>query len=109
MNLEDTQFDADGFIEEPVDWDRELALAIASREGITRLNDDHWQIIEELRRYYLETGGVPVMRQMCRDAGLQEHCISELLDNPLRAWRIAGLPNPGEEAKAYLESAELPE
>jgi tRNA 2-thiouridine synthesizing protein E len=47
------------------------------------------------------------MRQICREAGLSEHCVSELFIDPRLAWRIAGLPNPGEEAKVYLETSEL--
>lgn len=109
MTATDTPFDADGFIKDPDAWNRELAQSIATREGIPQLGDDHWRVIDELRRHYLETGSVPVMRHICRDAGMEEHCISDLLANPGRAWRIAGLPNPGEEAKAYLETAEIVE
>jgi tRNA 2-thiouridine synthesizing protein E len=49
------------------------------------------------------------MRRICAEAGLEQHCVSDLLDNPQLAWRIAGLPNPGEEALAYMETAELPD
>lgn len=107
MSSIDMQFDSDGFIKDPNTWHRTLARSVASREGIPKLGDEHWQVIDELRRHYFETGSVPVMRQICRDAGLEEHCVSDLLADPRRAWRIAGLPNPGEEAKAYLEAAEL--
>ena len=109
MTATDTPFDPDGFIKDPGAWNRELAQSIATREGIPQLGDDHWRVIDELRRHYFETGSVPVMRHICRDAGMEEHCISDLLANPRRAWRIAGLPNPGEEAKAYLETAEIVE
>ena len=107
MSLQDTQFDADGFIADPNKWNRELAESIAARNGVSSLGNEHWQLIEELRRHYRETGSVPVMRHVCKDAGLQEHCVSDLLADPRLAWRIAGLPNPGEEANAYLESAEI--
>lgn len=105
--MDPSNFDQDGFIKDPATWNESLGKEIAAQEGITRLTDEHWQIIRQLRRHYFETGGVPVMRHMCREAGLEEHCVSELLSDPRRAWRIAGLPNPGEEAKAYMEAAEL--
>lgn len=104
----DSGFDEDGFIKDPQAWDRKSATAIAQRNGIQGLADDHWRVIEQLRKHYLDTGSIPVMRHICREIGLKEDCVSELLHDPMRAWRIAGLPNPGEEAKAYLESSDIP-
>jgi tRNA 2-thiouridine synthesizing protein E len=103
----DPGFDMDGFIKDPRSWDRKLARTIATREGIQELGDDHWRVIEQLRKHYFEMGSIPVMRHICRDAGLNEHCVSDLLHDPKRAWRIAGLPDPGEEAKAYMESSDI--
>lgn len=105
----DNAFDPDGFIRDPTAWDRTLAQAVARREGVGPLSEDHWRLIDALRRRYFETGSVPVMRHMCREAGLETHCVSDLLADPRRAWRIAGLPNPGEEAKAYIDTAEIPD
>jgi TusE/DsrC/DsvC family sulfur relay protein len=102
-----TRFDQDGFIRDPAGWDEPLARELAEQEGIVRLDEAHWRVIYQLRTHYFETGSVPVMRHICRDAGLEEHCVSELLTDPRRAWRIAGLPNPGEEAKAYIETSEI--
>ena len=108
MDVKDTSldsgFDQDGFIKDPQAWDRESAAAIAERDGIQRLGDDHWRVLEQLRKHYFDTGSIPVMRHICREIGLNEHCVSELLHDPMRA----GLPNPGEEAKAYLESSDIP-
>ncbi|MCW9057971.1 MAG: TusE/DsrC/DsvC family sulfur relay protein [Gammaproteobacteria bacterium] len=103
----DSGFDEDGFIKDPQAWDRKSATAIAERDGIQDLGDDHWRVIEQLRKHYFDTGNIPVMRHICREIGLNEHCVSDLLHDPMRAWRIAGLPNPGEEAKAYLESSDI--
>lgn len=105
----DARFDADGFITDPHAWDRELAEEVARREGLAPLGEDHWRLIDALRQRYFETGSVPVMRHICRDAGLETHCVSDLLADPRRAWRIAGLPNPGEEAKAYMDTADIPD
>jgi tRNA 2-thiouridine synthesizing protein E len=108
MAFHDTEFDEYGFMKDPGAWNRELAKEIAAGEGIAHLGEDHWKVIDELRRHYDETGGVPVMRQICHDVDLEAHCISELFANPRRAWRVAGLPNPGEEARVYLETADIP-
>ncbi len=105
----DAEFDAEGYMTDPNAWNHELARSIAAREGLAPLGDDHWRFIDALRRHYFETGSVPVMRHICRDAGLETHCVSDLLSDPKRAWRIAGLPNPGEEANAYIETADVPD
>ena len=102
-------FDRDGFIINPEDWSIEVAEEIAAREGIDSLSEDHWKVITALRRHYFENHQIPVMRHICRETGLAAHCVSDLLTDPGLAWRIAGLPNPGEEAKAYLVASELPE
>lgn len=104
-----SQFDLEGYIKNVNNWDRSLALDIAVREGIPELRDDHWRLIEALRKHYFELGSVPVMRQICHDVGMQAHCVSDLLSDPKRAWRIAGLPNPGEEANTYLQTADIPD
>ncbi len=109
MFIEDAQFDADGFLLSADDWSPDLAHELAAREGIGPLTAEHLQVMEALRAHYLAKRTLPVMRQICAETGLQRHCVSDLLADPRRAWRIAGLPNPGEEARAYLESAELPE
>lgn len=99
-------FDADGFLLDPQDWDIQVAADIALDQGIPELGRDHVKLLEALRRHFLASGELPPMRHVCRDAGLDENCVTELVADPKRAWRIAGLPNPGEEAKAYLESSE---
>ena len=107
MSLSEARFDVDGFLENQSAWDRELAQHLAANAGLPQLNSDHWQIIEALRCHYFTTGGVPLMRKICHDAGLHVHCVSDLLSDPRLAWQIAGLPNPGEEAKSYLDTAEV--
>lgn len=104
---DDARFDQDGYIRDPTAWDEPLAIKLAEQEGIAGLDEMHWRVIYQLRTHYFQTGSVPVMRHICRDAGLEEHCVSDLLADPRRAWRIAGLPNPGEEAKAYIETSEI--
>jgi dissimilatory sulfite reductase related protein len=42
------------------------------------------------------------MRRVCRETALSKSEIYDLFGGCLRAWRIAGLPNPGEEARTYL-------
>jgi len=45
-----------GFLENPDDWDKDVAAAIAAAEGIS-LTQDHWDLIEYLRDAYFNHNG----------------------------------------------------
>ncbi len=95
--------DADGFLLHPEDWTEQLASQLAVTDGIGPLTQSHWKIIESLRKHFFETGALPPFRHVCLENHLDPHCIPQLFkDNGREAWRLAGLPNPGEEAKAYV-------
>ncbi|MCL4471129.1 MAG: TusE/DsrC/DsvC family sulfur relay protein [Gammaproteobacteria bacterium] len=95
-------FDADGFFVEPNRWDHELAERIARSEGIPTLTAKHWEVIDHVRGNFSATGSLPVMRLVCRATGLDRHKVHKLFGSCLSLWRVAGLPNPGEEAKSYM-------
>lgn len=95
-------FDTAGFLADPEGWAPSLAEAIASDDGIGALTDKHWQVIGLVRDRYYATGALPVMRLICRAAGLDPHNAHQLFSTCRSLWRIAGLPNPGDEALAYM-------
>jgi tRNA 2-thiouridine synthesizing protein E len=101
-------FDQDGFLTDADRWDRELAREIAGGLGITGLTQAHWSILCYLRVHYLTQGELPWEAHVCRDLGLDRDCLRRLFGGPLSAWKVAGLPNPGEEARTYLTSHEVP-
>lgn len=97
------QFDADGFLKEPRLWNEDLAELLAVADGIGELTAEHWRVIHYLREHYLKYHAIPVMRHVCLVMHLDRHCVTDLFGpGGKEAWRIAGLPNPGEEAKAYM-------
>jgi len=97
------RFDRDGFLLPGVPWNETLARQLASASGLPALTDDHWRVLEYMRAHYCSVRALPVTHTLCRELGLGEHCVEKLFGNDLkRPWRIAGLPNPGEEAKAYM-------
>ena len=95
-------FDQDGFLLDPQLWDTELATRIAAEEGLEPLTAAHWQVIQHIRERFFRVGGLPVMRLVCQQTGIPKEEIQQLYGSCLSVWRVAGLPNPGEEAKAYL-------
>lgn len=94
-------FDEDGFLVDDALWTREFARQTAEFMGIGPLSFQHWIIIENLRERFLRVGGVPVMRLVCRETGFSRLEIIELFGSCAATWKVAGLPNPGEEFKAY--------
>ena len=94
-------FDRDGFLITPENWNEELAQSIAAENGLAELSEEHWEIIRFLRKHYLK-GGLPAVSHLCHVHHLNQHCIPNLFQSMKAAWRIAGLPNPGEEANAYM-------
>ena len=96
------EFDDDGLLKDPAQWSEAAAVEIAHREGIGRLTAEHWEVIRSLREHYARFGVAPAMIQVCRAHGKGGNWVHDLFHSCLNAWRVAGLPNPGEEAKAYL-------
>lgn len=97
-----TWFDGDGFLTEPVNWTPSLAERIARQEDIGDLTAKHWEVIHFVRERFFSIGALPVMRLVCRAVGLDRSKAHELFSSCKSLWRIAGLPNPGEEAISYM-------
>ncbi|MBU1191178.1 MAG: TusE/DsrC/DsvC family sulfur relay protein [Gammaproteobacteria bacterium] len=95
--------DPAGYLLYTEDWNELVANQLAEIDGVGPLTEDHWTIIQSLRRHYFEVGGVPSLRHICVENHLDPHCITTLFkDHGREVWRLAGLPNPGDEATAYL-------
>jgi len=91
-----------GLLVNPDEWNESMAIMLARLNGIDVLTNDHWKIILALREHYSKFGVAPTMHNICREYGHRSSWVHDLFDSCLNAWRIAGLPDPGEEAKAYM-------
>lgn len=96
------RLDEDGLLVDPNDWNEDVARAMALSLGIDELTGDHWYVINALREHYSQYGVAPAMSSVCHSIGKRWDWTHDLFHTCLNAWRIAGLPNPGEEAKSYL-------
>ena len=98
-----TLFNSEGFICDPLQWNENVARAIARHDGLPPLTRDHWAIIRTLRDHYARFGTAPpAFSHVCYVNHLGKHCVEHLFRSQREAWRIAGLPDPGEEARAYM-------
>jgi tRNA 2-thiouridine synthesizing protein E len=54
-----------GYLLDPSDWERELAVDLAANEGI-ELNEDHWCMIDFVRDWYEQRHAVPEARWLLK-------------------------------------------
>lgn len=95
--------DTEGFISDPKAWSEDLAKRIARNDGLPELTTEHWVVIHALREHFYRFGAAPpAFSHICNEHHLGKHCVENLFRSDREAWRIAGLPDPGEEAKAYM-------
>lgn len=95
-------FDEDGYLLNQEIWSERLAVQIAEEEAVGPLTEKHWRVLHHIRGKFFHLGGFPSMRRVCRETALSKEDIQGLFGGCLVIWRIAGLPNPGEEARTYL-------
>ena len=90
------EVDEDGFIQEPDQWNDEVACALATTEAVEDMTDSHWIVVRYLRDYYLKFGSAPMIRKLCKETGFKLKEIYDLFPSgPAKgACKVAGLPKP---------------
>ncbi len=90
------EVDEDGFIINPEHWNKEVAAALGTVEGVDVLTEEHWKIVDYLRDYFVKFGVAPMIRKLCKDTGYPLKKIYELFPSgPAKgACKVAGLPKP---------------
>jgi tRNA 2-thiouridine synthesizing protein E len=90
----DYTLDEHGFLDPPEQWDTTFAIGMARMQGIfDGLTDDHWQIINYLRKKFLEEKTVPLVVFACADNNIRVTRLKELFPTGYHrgACRIAGI------------------
>jgi TusE/DsrC/DsvC family sulfur relay protein len=90
------EVDEDGFIQDPDQWNQDVAASLAETEGVTAMTDEHWKVVNYLREYYLEFNMAPMIRKLCKATGFKLKEIYDLFPSgPAKgACKVAGLPKP---------------
>ena len=94
--------DSEGFLVDSRIWNPVIAQQIADHHGIGDLDDTQWLIVDFIRDRYFRLGALPPMRSVCRKLGVDKEAVKHSFGGCRQLWQIAGLPNPGEEALAYM-------
>lgn len=88
--------DNDGFLIDMANWTRELAEDLARKNNLGPLSDDHWQIIDYVKTYYLKYHEGPPIVRISKTTGFSSKYICTLFPCGVAkgAYRLAGLPRP---------------
>jgi len=90
------EVDAEGFMTDAGRWTPEMGVEIARQNGIERLTDRHWQVVNFLRTTYLSTGAAPSIRTLGKASGVPIKELYQLFPRgPAKlAAKIGGIPKP---------------
>jgi tRNA 2-thiouridine synthesizing protein E len=98
--------DEEGFLLNFEEWNEKIACALAEREGITDqcpLTKQRMDILQFMRDYYRKFSSFPIVRSVCKNVHQPQACEYELFIDPIKSWKIAGLPKPTTEVFAYIK------
>ena len=87
--------DDEGYMTNHVQWNRDVAAALAKEEGI-ELTEAHWKILDFIDKDFRQKSAVPGMRRMNKVGGIETKELYALFPSgPIkRAAKIAGYPKP---------------
>lgn len=94
--LETIERNEEGFLVDPTDWNKEIAVEIAQQEGISELSAQHWQVIEFCRQSAENSGAAPTLRQITKGAGIPTKELFNLFPKgpAKKVAKISGLGKP---------------
>ncbi|MEN9643808.1 MAG: hypothetical protein RL238_477 [Actinomycetota bacterium] len=86
----------EGFFVDPNQWTRDIAVELAKADGIDTLTDQHWTVLEFMRKEYFEKGTGPTVRVLGKTSGVSVKDLYLLFPKGpgKMAARIAGIPKP---------------
>jgi len=90
------EVDEDGFIATPEKWNEAVAADLAKLEGVNEMTENHWKVVNYLRKYYTDFGIAPMIRKLTKETGFTLKQIYEMFPSgPAKgACKVAGLPKP---------------
>jgi len=97
--------DNEGYLLNLDDWNEKVACALTQTvEGVDEcdLTDDRMEILKFMRDYFRKFESFPIVRQVCKNVHQDNECLYEQFLDPIKAWKIAGLPKPTPDAIARI-------
>jgi dissimilatory sulfite reductase related protein len=86
----------EGFMTNPNEWNKDIAVELAKGDGIAELTPAHWQVIDFCRKTAATNGAAPTLRQITNGAGVSTKDLFALFPKgpAKKVAKIAGLGKP---------------
>lgn len=90
------QVNEEGYMTNPAEWDKDIAVEIAKEEGISELTEPHWKVIDFCRQSAGTSGKAPTLRTITGGSGVSTKELFSLFPKgpAKKVARIAGLGKP---------------
>jgi dissimilatory sulfite reductase related protein len=90
------QVNDEGFLTNPNEWNKDIAVELAREEGLAELTPAHWQVIDFCRKTAATSGASPTLRQITNGAGVSTKDLFALFPKgpAKKVARISGLGKP---------------
>ena len=94
--LDTVERNEEGFMVNPADWTKEIAVEIAQSENISELSEEHWKVIDFARANAESSGAAPTLRQITKGAGVPTKALFKLFPKgpAKKVAKISGLGKP---------------
>lgn len=91
----EVQVNEEGFLTNPAEWTKEIAIELAKEEGI-ELTDAHWKVIEFCRSAAAVNGAAPTLRSITNGSGVSTKDLFALFPKgpAKKVAKISGLGKP---------------
>jgi tRNA 2-thiouridine synthesizing protein E len=85
--------DIHGFLVDPSEWDEDYVVFKALEMKMPSLTDDHWRVINFLRKRFEETGTVPTVYETCEENRIELENLESLFPDGYHrgAVKVSGL------------------
>ncbi len=93
---ETIEVNEEGFMTNPSQWSKDIAVELAHEEGIAELTPAHWKVIEFCRQSATTSGKAPTIRTITTNSGVSTKDLFALFPKgpAKKVAKIAGLGKP---------------
>jgi dissimilatory sulfite reductase related protein len=86
----------EGFMINPAEWNKDIAVELAKEEGIAELTPSHWTVIDFCRQSASTSGATPTLRTITTGSGVSTKDLFALFPKgpAKKVAKIAGLGKP---------------
>ncbi len=86
----------EGYMTNPSQWNKDIAVELAKEEGIAELTPAHWKVIEFCRQSAVSSGKAPTLRTITTNSGVSTKDLFALFPKgpAKKVAKIAGLGKP---------------